>query len=574
MLVALSIRNLAVIEAVQLQFHRGFHVLTGETGAGKSIIMDALSLISGIRGSSDFVRYGCDRAEVEASFELAPDHPVWEALAHLGIYGSSEEFLIIRRELTAKGKSVCRINGQMINLTMLREIGELLIHIHGQHEHQSLLKVDRHLAWLDAYGGEEMMSLKQKYRDDYNRFMSLQQEWNQLKELSQQSYQMLDLYRFQIEELRNAQLQMGEDELLAEEKCKLANAEQLMDNVNRAYNCLYHQGAMDSISVAISKVEEVCMYDTIKLQPLLEQMRNAYYQLEDATYQLRNYAEMMECNPERLTYVEERLNQLTSLKRKYGATMEDMLKYLDKIEVDAHKLRHKDEQIEKLEAETQQQLSKLVQRAQALSDGRRKWAVELTKRIGMELQHLHMGQTRLDIRLNRLQNGQSYEVDHVPVRFTSKNGWDEAEFLISTNPGEPLRSLHKIASGGELSRMMLAIKTIFAEVDRIPVLIFDEVDTGVSGRAAQAIANKLVEVSRSGQVFAITHLPQIACMADHHYYIEKQIHDERTFTQVVQLEKVGRVAELARMLSGVEVTERTMHHAQEMLKLAEHQKGA
>ncbi|MEC0105312.1 AAA family ATPase, partial [Paenibacillus thiaminolyticus] len=239
MLIALSITNLAVIESVQLQFHQGFHVLTGETGAGKSIIIDALGLIGGARGSSEFVRYGCDRAEVEASFDLPADHPAWEAVAKLGIQADAEELLIIRRELTANGKSMCRINGQMVNLTMLREVGELLINIHGQHEHQSLLKVERHLDWLDAYGGEDLAGLKKRYREEFGCFMALQHELNQLKQTSQQAYQMLDLYRFQIEELHNANLQVGEDELLAEEKRKLANAEKLMDHVNHAYERLY-----------------------------------------------------------------------------------------------------------------------------------------------------------------------------------------------------------------------------------------------------------------------------------------------------------------------------------------------
>ncbi|MCE5173175.1 DNA repair protein RecN [Paenibacillus profundus] len=573
MLVAISIRNLAVVESVQLHFHRGFHVLTGETGAGKSIIIDALGLIGGARGSADFVRYGCDRAEVEASFDLPGDHPVWDALLRLGIQADRDELLIIRRELTAQGKSLCRMNGQMVNLTMLREVGELLINIHGQHEHQSLLKVERHLGWLDAYGGEELASIKTRYREDFGCFMALQHELNQLKETSQQAYQMLDLYRFQIEELNNAQLKIGEDECLSEEKRKLANAEKLMDHVNNAYERLYAQGAMDSVSVALSKLEDVLVYDTVKFQPMVEQLQSAYYQLEDAAYQLRDYRENIEFNPVRLEQIEERLDQLTSLKRKYGSTVEDMLQYLQRIEAEADKIEHKDERIAALEKEAQERLVKLARKAEALTNTRRQLANELTTRIEAELQHLHMERTRLDVRLDRLQGEQGFDVNGVSVRFT-KNGWDDAEFLISPNPGEPLRPLHKIASGGELSRIMLAMKTIFAQVDRIPVLVFDEVDTGVSGRAAQAIAEKLAWVSSSGQVFAITHLPQVACMADHQYYIEKQVRDERTSTQVTELDETGRIAELARMLGGVEVTERTLHHAQEMLKLAERQKGA
>ncbi|UHA72888.1 DNA repair protein RecN [Paenibacillus sp. 481] len=573
MLVALSIRNLAVIESIQLQFHQGFHVLTGETGAGKSIIIDALGLIGGARGSADFVRYGTERAEVEASFDMPIDHPVWDTIQQLGIHAEREELLIIRRELSVQGKSLCRINGNMVNLTMLREIGEMLINIHGQHEHQSLLKVDKHLDWLDAYGGSELTAKKEHYREAYGCFMALQRELEQLKQTSQQAYQMLDLYRFQIEELSGAKLQVGEDESLSEERRKLANAEKLMDTVSTAYEKVYGQGALDSVSVALSKLEEVLAYDTVHFQPIIEQLQSAFYQLEDVAFQLRDYRAGIEFNPARLDQIEDRLDALHSLKRKYGSTVEDMLQYLLHIQSETDKIENKDERIEKMEREAAERLVGLVKRAQTLTDARRELADELTGRIEQELKHLHMERTRLDVRLDKLQGANGYEVDGVSVRFT-KQGWDDAEFLISPNPGEPLRPLHKIASGGELSRIMLALKTIFAEVDRIPVLVFDEVDTGVSGRAAQAIAEKLAEVARSGQVFAITHLPQVACMADHQYYIEKQVRDDRTSTQVTELNEDGRVTELARMLGGVEVTEKTLHHAQEMLKLAERQKGA
>lgn len=573
MLVALSIRHLAVIESVQLRFHQGFHVLTGETGAGKSIIIDALSLIAGARGSSDFVRYGCDRAEVEASFELPSDHPVWSVIEGLGITATADELLIIRRELTSQGKSFCRINGQMVNLTMLREVGDQLINIHGQHEHQSLLRVDKHLDWLDAFGGESLAAKKQAYREQYQHYIKVKRELEQLKENSQKAFQMLDLYRFQIEELDAAQLKIGEDEWLSEEKRKLSNAEKLMDHVSGAYEQLYGQGAMDAITVAVSKLEHIAMVEPERFQPLIEQLNTAFYSLEDASYQLRDYRDQIEFNPERLQEIEERLDYIHSLKRKYGTTIEDMLAHLKKIKAEANNLEHKDERIGALEREVEQRLHEVIAHAQIVSDARKELANELIVQIESELKHLHMERTRLGIRMERMQDSQGVEVDGSMIRLT-KNGWDDVEFLISANPGEPLRSLSKIASGGELSRIMLALKTIFAQVDRIPVLIFDEVDTGVSGRAAQAIAEKLSEVARSGQVFAITHLPQVACMADHQYYIEKQVHDERTSTQVQELDEEGRVQELARMLGGVEVTEKTVYHAQEMLKLAERQKGA
>lgn len=573
MLVALSIRHLAVIESVQLRFHQGFHVLTGETGAGKSIIIDALSLIAGARGSSDFVRYGCDRAEVEASFDLPLDHPVWSVIEGLGISASTDELLIIRRELTSQGKSFCRINGQMVNLTMLREVGDQLINIHGQHEHQSLLRVDKHLDWLDAYGGETLAAKKHTYREHYHQYVKVKRELEQLKENSQKAFQMLDLYRFQIEELEAAKLKIGEDEWLTEEKRKLSNAEKLMDSVSGAYELLYGQGAMDAVTVAVSKLEHIAMVDPEQFQPIIEQLNTAFYSLEDASFQLRDYREQIEFNPERLAEIEERLDYIHSLKRKYGSTIEEMLAHLQKIKAEADNLEHKDERIGALEREVDQRLQEVVAYAQIVSDARKVLANDLIVQIESELKHLHMERTRLGIRMDRLQDSQGVEVDGSMIRLT-KNGWDDVEILISANPGEPLRPLSKIASGGELSRIMLALKTIFAQVDRIPVLIFDEVDTGVSGRAAQAIAEKLSEVARSGQVFAITHLPQVACMADHQYYIEKQVHDERTSTQVQELDEEGRIQELARMLGGVEVTEKTVYHAQEMLKLAERQRGA
>lgn len=573
MLAALTIRQLAVIESVQLYFHQGFHVLTGETGAGKSIIIDALSLVAGARGSADFVRYGCDKAEVEAAFDLDADHPVWDTIERLGLTASRDEMLIIRRELTAQGKSSCRLNGHMVNLTMLREVGEMLINIHGQHEHQSLLRVDKHLNWLDAYGGDALLEVKQSYRNEYNRYVGIRKEVEQLKQTSQQTYQMLDLYRFQIDELSSAQLKIGEDEWLQEEKRKLSNAEKLMDHVNGAYERLYGNGAMEAVTVAVDRMEQIVNVDPEKFQPIVEQLNNAFYQLEDAAYQLRDYREQIEFNPERLADIEDRLDLITSLKRKYGSTIEDMLNHLEHIQAEVEKLENKDDLIHKLEQQEAEQLARLTEQAKALSQLRRMLADELTVKIEQVLKDLQMERTRLGIRIDRLQESNGVEVDGLETKFT-KQGFDDVEFLISPNPGEPLRPLHKIASGGELSRIMLALKTIFAEVDRIPVIIFDEVDTGVSGRAAQAIAEKLSQVAANGQVFAITHLPQVACMADHQYYIEKQVVDERTSTKVRELNEAGRVEELARMLGGVEVTEKTFHHAQEMLKLAERQKGA
>ncbi|MEF2964443.1 DNA repair protein RecN [Paenibacillus sp. M1] len=571
MLVHLSIRNLAVVEAVDITFHSGFHVLTGETGAGKSIIIDALGLIAGGRGSADLIRYGCDRAEMEASFDLPEGHPVWGSLANFGIGGDHTESLIIRREISAQGKSTARINGQLVNLSMLREIGESLINLHGQHEHQTLLRPERHLELLDAYGGDDIGTAKASYQESYAAFVKVNKEWNELRNTSQQTLQMLDLYRFQLEEISAAGLKSGEDELLAEEKVRLSHSEKMMDSVSKAYELLYGSQGLEAVAKAISRLNEVAAYDSKQVNPLLEQLQSAYYQLEDASFGLRSYRENIEFNPERLEEVEDRLNLITTLRRKYGDSVEGILEYYEKISREADTLENKDELLEQLQERRNELLSELMAKAVKLSDIRKAKAEELAAQIENELKDLQMDRTSFQVKLARNEDPSGIEWEGRRIR-PSKHGIDNAEFLISPNPGEPLRPLGKIASGGELSRIMLGLKSIFARHDEVPVLIFDEVDTGVSGRAAQSIAEKLYRLSRTCQVFSITHLPQVACMADQQYLIEKVVEDGRTMTRVQQLNDVERVNELARMLGGVEITEKTQHHAQEMLNLAKAQK--
>ncbi|WP_025717115.1 DNA repair protein RecN [Paenibacillus sp. 1-18] len=572
MLVTLSIRNLAVVEAVDVHFFKGFHVLSGETGAGKSIIIDALGLIAGGRGSADLVRYGCDKAEMEALFELPAKHPVWNTLEQQGIKANSEEHLLIRRELTVQGKSSSRINGQMVNLTMLREVGEQLVNIHGQHEHQSLLRADRHLALLDTFGDSVIGPVKAIYRERYNAFVKAEKEVRELQSSSQKAYQLLDMYRFQLEEIAAAELKLGEDELLAEERVKLSHSEKMMDGISGAYELLNGRGGLDVINDVLSRLNDVQNYDSKSLQPIAEQIQSAFYQLEDAAFQLRSYREDIEFNPGKLHDVEQRLNQITGLQRKYGDSIEQILEYYSRIEQETDLLENKDERLEQLIAKRDQLLADLLEIAEELTEAREICAEELAEQVEQELKDLQMERTSLKVRIDPIEDPRGYEYKGLRVRPT-KQGIDNAEFLISPNPGEPLRPLGKIASGGELSRIMLAMKSIFARHDQIPVLIFDEVDTGVSGRAAQSIAEKLYRLSSVCQVFSITHLPQVACMADHQYLIEKNVHDGRTMTQIEGLTEEGRVKELARMLGGVEITEKTLHHAQEMLNLAEGKKA-
>ena len=567
MLRELSIRNLAVIEQVSVQYHNGFHVLTGETGAGKSILIDALSLAIGGRGASDMVRHGCDKAEIEALFDLPPSHPVWQVLAGLGIAADPEEMLVVRRELSSQGKSVSRINGQIVNLSMLREAGERLVNIHGQHEHQSLLRTEQHLEWLDLYAGDTLAEKKRSYQEAYRQYIQVRTQLKELEESSRQNMQMLDLYKFQVEEIESAKLKAGEDETLLEDKRKLAHAERRMSQASDAYGLLYGPKGLDALSKAIARLEDIRSYDPAVLEPLLEQLQSAYYQAEDVAFQLRDYRDGIESNPELLAQIEDRLDLIGALKRKYGETIPDILAYYQKIAAEADKLENRDEHLQRLREEERRLKDRAMALALGLSELRRHAAEKLSRQIEAELKMLQMERTSFKVQLDAIQGA----TDSAKL---TPQGVDEAVFLLSPNPGEPLKPLNKIASGGEMSRIMLAMKTIFAAIDGVPVLVFDEVDTGVSGRAAQAIAEKLSSLSRSCQVFSITHLPQVACMADRHYEIKKHIQGQRTATTVTELTGAQRVEELARMLGGVEVTDKTRHHAQEMLDLADRQKGA
>jgi DNA repair protein RecN (Recombination protein N) len=561
MLTEISIRNLAVIEQLRLTCVSGFLTMTGETGAGKSIVIDALSLIAGGRGSTELVRHGSEKAEIEALFEVGNDHPVWGTLQQLGIGADATEPLLIRREITTQGKSYARINGQLVNLSMLREIGDQLINLHGQHEHQALLKTEHHLEWLDAYGGIIVSNHKRQYQETFNTYVSLKKEMSELETGAGQALQMSDLYRFQVEEISAAALVADEEEKLETEQRRLANAEKMVDAISQAYDGLYGSNkALESIASSMNRIEHIKKYDESELQPLLEQVQTAYYQIEDAAFQLRAYRDTLEFEPERLNQIEERLALIASLRRKYGSTIADILAHYEHISIELERLAHKDERLEELAKKLSVVQKQLTEEAIVLSSSRQETSVKLCKELERQLQDLNMERTRFAVSFAPID-------EQAPYVFT-KSGIDHVEFQLSANPGEPLKSISKIASGGELSRIMLALKTIFAGIDQIPVLIFDEVDTGVSGRAAQAIAEKLANLSRNRQVFCVTHLPQVASMADAHYLIFKEVEANRTFTRIRHLDGDDRVTELARMLGGAQVTETTLNHAREMIQLA------
>ncbi|RXT13797.1 DNA repair protein RecN [Ammoniphilus sp. CFH 90114] len=571
MIVELTIKNLAVIKHVTIPFQTGLNILTGETGAGKSILIDAIGFLLGGRGSADYVRYGEKKAEIEALFEVEQDHPLFELLPQLGIEPPDDGMLILKRDITAQGKSICRINGQLVTLATLKEVGPWLVNIHGQHEHQSLMDADRHLNWLDAFAGEELRSSKEEYGQVYRDYRTARSEYIKFAKNEQHLAQRQDMLAFQLQEITEANLQPLEDEEMMKGKIRLVNGEKLYKGIDDAYSSLTGEHAsLDWVGLALSNLESITAYDE-SLNEIQVQLEAAFFQLEEVARSLRSYRDSLDFDPFRLQEIEDRLGEIQRLKRKYGKSVEEILEYAASIEDELDSIVNREERLVALKGRVKDLAQDLAIEAVELSTQRQIAAAHLSLKIEEQLKDLHMEKAKFSIEVRYQDDQQGIEVNGSKVR-VKETGIDEVEFMISPNPGEPLRPVAKIASGGELSRIMLGMKAILADLEPIGALIFDEVDTGVSGRAAQAIAEKLVAVSRNKQVLCITHLPQMACMADAHFYISKTASDTETMTRVEYLTEAERVNELARLLGGVEVTETTRNHAREMLKLAEQSK--
>lgn len=556
MLSELSIKNFAIIEALSISFEKGLTVLTGETGAGKSIIIDAIHLLVGGRGSSEFVRHGEEKAEIEGLFQIDdPNHPCFGRALEFGIE-IEEGMVVLRRDISKTGKSVCRINGKLVTISTLREFGSTLVDIHGQHEHQELMDESKHLMLLDQFGFEEISFSQEEYLEVFHRYDQTLYKLKSLSENEQQTAHRLDLIQFQLDEIQKANLKPNEDEELFEEKRKLGNFERVFEALQSSYTALNgEQKGLDWISMVMGHLEDAASLDTA-YKGLFESVSNSYYQLEDAVHSLRNELDVLEYDPQRLNEIEERLNEINQLKRKYGKTIDEILRYAAKIEEEIETLQNKETHINDLEKELASIKKDLVLEAKQLTELRKKWAEKLTRLIHKELKELYMAKTVFEIRIES-------DLQH----FT-KNGVDQIEFYISTNPGEPLKPLSKVASGGELSRIMLALKSIFSKHQGVTSIIFDEVDTGVSGRVAQAIAEKIYKVARGSQVLCISHLPQVAAMADTHLFISKVTKAGRTKTSVTPLKVEEKIKEIGRMISGVEITDLTKKHAEELLYLA------
>ncbi len=564
MLLELQVANFAIIDQIKISFADGLTVITGETGAGKSIIVDAIGLLAGGRGSSEYVRRGATKAEIEGLFDVNAGHEALSVLDDLGI-DNSDGTIILRREIYAKGKSICRVNGKLVTLSALQRISRLLIDIHGQHEHQLLLDPQRHLPLIDQYGAR-IAALLKRYKAFYARTAELHRECVKFNKNEKEIAQRIDLLNYQINDIRQAQLKSGEEDELNEEKRRLVNFEKIFQALKNSLESLNGENrGLDWVRRAATSLESIQGVDG-KLKQSAEQISDCYYTLSETVSTMRDNLERMEYDPRRLDEIEGRLNTIYLLKRKYGTTIGEILSYYEKISREYNDLTHRDEKYEGLSRAFRSQMDKLRTAALALSAERKKTIVRLNRSVNRELKDLYMEHAVFDAELN-------YPDDLESFASYGPSGIDNVEFYITTNPGEPAKPLAKIASGGELSRIMLAIKSNFRKVMGISTMIFDEIDTGVSGKVAQAMAEKIFSLSKSSQVLCITHLPQVAAMADQHLHIAKQVTGNRTNTQVKTLNEEEKICEIGRMLSGAKMTELSKRHAREMRKMAEKTKS-
>ena len=555
MLQELSVKNFAIISSLQLEFQMGMTVLTGETGAGKSIIIDAMGLLTGGRGSSDYIRQGANKCTLEGLFSMPKSQELKQLLEELGIE-TEEDSLVIQRDISASGKNVCRVNGRIVNITNLKRIGEYLVDIHGQNEHQELMQSERHIDMLDEFGGKKLLAVKEKYTRAYQEYRALEAKVRKRQKNEKEFAQRMDMLHFQSDEIASAQLVAGEEEQLLEERNKLNNFQKIADALTISYAALNGEddSSLDKIGTSMNELASIESLDS-EYKTLSDTVQNAYYLLQEASGDLSRLIDGLELDEGRLNEVENRLELIRQMKRKYGDSIETILSYYEEITkelAEADFLEGGTGDLEALLAEKQQAAH---QQALTLRKERKRLAKELEQQILTELKELYLERTEFEVRFTELEHLQ-------------ENGLDGVEFYITTNPGEPLKPLVRVASGGELSRVMLAMKTIFSQTQGITSIVFDEVDTGVSGRVAQAIADKIYQISENSQVLCITHLPQVAAVADEHYFIEKEIVAGRTETSVRILSEKERVNEIARRLAGSEITKLTIEHAQELLAMA------
>ena len=550
MLLEISIKNFAIIQEVSLTFDKGMTVLTGETGAGKSIIIDAMNLMLGSRATTDVIRHGSPKAEIEGLFSLEKNAELEAILTQQGIAVSDE--LIIRREILANGRSVSRVNGQLVNLSVLKEMGPYLVDIHGQHDQEELMRSSHHIGLLDSFGQADFQELKASYKQVFEAYRTLRKQVLDKQKNELEHKARIEMLEYQIAEIEAADLQAGEDAALLQERDRLLNHKQIADTLTNAYAMLENEdfSSLSNLRSAMNDMQSVEEYDK-DYKEISQQLTESYYDIEDISKRLADILEDLDFDGNRLLQVENRLDLIYSITRKYGGQVDDVLEYFAKISQEYQLLTGSNLTGQDLEGQLKVLEADLIAKAGQLSQARRELAQVLENQIHQELQDLYMEKAR-------------FRVDFSKSKF-GRQGNEQIEFYISTNPGEDFKPLVKVASGGELSRLMLAIKSAFARKEGKTSIVFDEVDTGVSGRVAQAIAQKIYKIGQFGQVLAISHLPQVIAIADHQFYIEKISDEASTVSQVRLLTFEERVEEIAKMLAGDVVTEAARTQARQLV---------
>ena len=561
MLSLLHIENIALIQSADIRFEPGFNVLTGETGAGKSIVIDSIGAVLGERTSRELIRTGAKSALVTAVFTQVPTLPWLEENG----FPTGEEELLLQRELQGDGRNVCRIDGKLVTVAQLRELGRQLLNIHGQHDGQQLLDPASHLGYLDQFGG--CQPLLEDYQEAYRKWHDIRREMDKLQMDEAERSRRVDTLNYQIQELERAQLKAGEDEELSARRTLLRSAGKLMEAVQSAEFALSgdedRDGACSLIAQAEGEVQGVSSISP-ELGELSEKLTALRCAADDAADTLRDLSRSFDFSPGELDQVEERLDLLYRLRKKYGPTVEDMLAYLDRCRKELDQIQYADDTLARLEKDLKKAQKEAARRGESLSQARREAAGALQARVQEELRQLDMPKVQFQTEFT--PKGGEAGMD--------ETGLDEVQFLMSANLGEALKPIQKVASGGELARIMLALKNVLAEGDQIGTLVFDEVDTGVSGRAAQKVAEKMAQVARGKQVLCVTHLPQIAAMADTHFSVQKGEREGRTYTRLERLDRSQRREELARLIGGASITPSLLESAEELLRQAEQQKQA
>ena len=554
MLLEISIKNFAIIEAISLNFEKGMTVLTGETGAGKSIIIDAMNMMLGARATTDVIRHGAPKAEIEGLFSVENSHALQMIFDEQGIELGDE--IIIRREILQNGRSVSRVNGQMVNLSVLRSIGQYLVDIHGQHDQEELMRPQLHIQMLDGFGEADFLELKQAYQTNFDAYRKMRKQLLEIKKNQEEHKARIEMLEFQMAEIESASLQPGEDLKLNQERDKLLNHKNIADTLTNAYTMLDNEefSSLANVRSAMNDMESLEDYD-VEYREISTSLSESYYVLEDVTKRLEDIIESLDFDGNRLMQIESRLDLIHAITRKYGGNVDDVLMYFAKITEEYNLLTGNHLSSDDMEVELKKLEVSLVDLATKLATARHNLAQQLEIEIQQELKDLYMDKAR-------------FQVQFTKGKFT-REGNESVEFYISTNPGEDFKPLVKVASGGELSRLMLAIKSAFSRKEGKTSIVFDEVDTGVSGRVAQAIAQKIHKIGQNGQVLAISHLPQVIAIADYQFFIEKISNDHSTVSIVRLLTVEERVEEVAKMLAGENVTEAALSQARELLQSKE-----